>query len=52
MSMADLYQTMKDALVFFGLSFHDMDKVTVTTRKDTGEVVFVYGASTITIKIN
>lgn len=29
MNMSEMYQEMKDVLRYFGLSFHEMDKVTV-----------------------
>lgn len=38
--MQNLYHQMKDALVFFGLRFGDMDKVSVKISKK--QIVFIY----------
>lgn len=45
---AEFYDQMKAALEFFGLRFHDMDKMSLTFIE--GACVFSYGADSITVR--
>ena len=45
---AECYQQIKNALDFFGLRFHDMEKMTLTFVD--GACIFTYGADSITVK--
>jgi hypothetical protein len=47
MTMGELYEDMKEALKFFGLSFHQKDLVTVTIKD--GQITFTYGSRHISI---
>jgi hypothetical protein len=49
MTMAELYQDMKDALAFLGLSFHQMDLVEVTIQGQC--VVFSYGGRSTSVAL-
>lgn len=48
MSMLDLYDTMKASLDFFGLSFSEMDKVTIEIEE--GKLILSYGKKKITLQ--
>lgn len=50
MNADELYEKMKDALRFFGLSFHQKDLVTV--KFGNGCVQFVYGDACISYREN
>jgi len=45
---AEFYDQMKAALEFFGLRFHQMDKMTLSFQD--GACVFTYGADSITVR--
>lgn len=49
MNGQQLYDTMKDALNFFGLSFMEMEKMEVTFL--VGKIIFSYKGSSITINV-
>ena len=49
MNGQQLYDTMKDALNFFGLSFREMDKMEVTFLVE--KIIFSYKGSSITINV-
>lgn len=49
MNMAELYQEMKDALDYLGLSFHEKDKVEVTLDGDY--IVFTYNGRLVSFPL-
>lgn len=49
MNAEQLYQEMKDALDYFGLSFHEKDKMVVTIEGN--QIVFSYNNRSISVTI-
>ena len=49
MNAEELYQEMKDALAYFGLSFHSKDHVTVSI--DGNKLVFAYNNRYVVVTI-
>ena len=53
-TMSDVYAEMKDVLKFFGLSFHQMDQVTMQIVELNGEffLCFTHGSRIIHVAIS